>query len=318
MANAWQSGDIAKLYDLVNPENSERFDSAYDNIKEKEKIKELLAKGPFNILRGSKLISDFKKDYENKKDSLSLAISNPDLLNQELSFRDKFGELIASIEPELKNRNILAILTANENAEGENKEIKLKKDDDTIKQQIELLKQIISFILEVAVNTLLDQEAGEVKIITDDDLTKSINILGNMNQNAIKILGVNQYLNNNNNFKDVDNNIVNEKLSKFNKAYNEFKELYVKDFIDTSKKYKLTVNDIDTIFNSFAKYTKVDKLLHSNLNNINIMDGECSETDRQNAMYYYIEVLKSENIKHIIPINNFINAINLITKKLSN
>ena len=318
MANAWQSGDIAKLYDLVNPENSESFDSAYNNIKEKEKIKELLAKDPFNILKKSNLISEFKKDYENKKDSLSLAISNPDLLNQELSFRDKFGELIASIEPELKNRNILAILTANENAEGENKEIKLKKDDDTIKQQIESLKQIISFILEVAVNTLLDQEAGEVKIITDDDLTKSINVLGNMNQNAIKFLGVNQYLNNNNNFKDVDNNIVNEKLSKFNKAYNEFKELYVKDFIDTSKKYKLTVNDIDTIFNSFAKYTKVDKLLHSNLNNINIMDGECSETDRKNAMYYYIEVLKSENIKYIMPINNFVNAINLITKKLSN
>ena len=58
--------------------------------------------------------------------------------------------------------------------------------------------------------------------------------------------------------------------------------------------------------------------MFSNLNNINIMDGECSETDRKNAMYYYIEVLKSENIKHIVPINNFINAINLITKKLSN
>ena len=141
MANAWQSGDIAKLYYLVNPENSEMFDGAYDNIKEKEKIKELLAKGPFNILKRSNLISEFKKDYENKKDSLSLAISNPDLLNQELSFNNKFTELAASIEPELKNRrNILAILTANENAEGENKEIKLKKDDDTIKQQIELLK----------------------------------------------------------------------------------------------------------------------------------------------------------------------------------
>ena len=141
MANAWQSGDIAELYDLVNPENSERFDSAYDNIKEKEKLKELLAKGPFNILQKSNLISEFKKDYENKKDSLSLAISNPDLLNQELSFNGKFKDLVASIEPELKNRkNILAILTANENAEGENKEIKLKKDDDTIKQQIELLK----------------------------------------------------------------------------------------------------------------------------------------------------------------------------------
>jgi hypothetical protein len=141
MANAWQSGDIAKLYDLVNPENSESFDSAYNNIKEKEKIKELLANGPFNILKGSKLISEFKKDYENKKDSLSLAISNPNLLNQELSFKDKFGELIASIEPELKNgKNILALLTANENAEGENKEINLKKDDDTIKQQIDLLK----------------------------------------------------------------------------------------------------------------------------------------------------------------------------------
>ena len=319
MANAWQSGDIAELYDLVNPENSERFDSAYDNIKEKEKLKELLAKGPFNILQKSNLISEFKKDYENKKDSLSLAISNPDLLNQELSFNGKFKDLVASIEPELKNRkNILAILTANENAEGENKEIKLKKDDDTIKQQIELLKQFISFILEVAVNTLLDQEAGEVKIITDDDLTKSINVLGNMNQNVIKILGTKQYLSNRDNFKDMDSDIVEKNLIKFNNAYKEFKELYVKDFIDTSKKYKLTVNDIDTILNSFAKYTKVDKLLHSNLNNINIMDGECSETDRKNAMYYYIEVLKSENIKHIVPINNFINAINLITKKLSN
>ena len=319
MASAGQSGDIAKLYDLVNPENSERFDSAYDNIKEKEKLKELLAKGPFNILQNSTLISEFKKDYENKKDSLSLAISNPDLLNQELSFNDKFGDLVASIEPELKNRkNILAILTANENAEGENKEIKLKKDDDTIKQQIELLKQFISFILEVAVNTLLDQEAGEVKIITDDDLTKSINVLGNMNQNVIKILGTKQYLSNENNFKDMDSDIVEKNLIKFNNAYKEFKELYVKDFIDTSKKYKLTVNDIDTILNSFAKYTKVDKLLHSNLNNINIMDGECSEIDRKNAMYYYIEVLKSENIKYIMPINNFINAINLITKKLSN
>lgn len=319
MANAWQSGNIAKLYDLVNPENSERFDSAYDNIKEKEKLKELLAKGPFNILQNSNLISEFKKDYENKKDSLSLAISNPDLLNQKLSFNNKFNDLVASIEPELKNRkNILAILTANENTEGENKEIKLKKDDDTIKQQIDSLKQIISFILEVAVNTLLDQEAGEVKIITDDDLTKSINILGNMNQNAIKILGVNQYLNNNDNFKGMDANIVGKNVNKFKNAYDEFKKLYVNDFISISKKYKLTVNDIDTIFNSFAKYTKVDKLLHSNLNNINIMDGECSETDRKNAMYYYIEVLKSENIKHIMPINNFINAINLITKKLSN
>ena len=172
--------------------------------------------------------------------------------------------------------------------------------------------------MEVAVNTLLDQEAGEVKIITDDDLTKSINVLGNMNQNVIKILGTKQYLSNSDNFKDVDSDIVEKNLIKFNNAYKEFKELYVKDFIDTSKKYKLTVNDIDTILNSFAKYTKVDKLLHSNLNNINIMDGECSETDRKNAMYYYIEVLKSENIKHIMPINNFINAINLITKKLSN
>ena len=171
--------------------------------------------------------------------------------------------------------------------------------------------------MEVAVNTLLDQEAGEVKIITDDDLTKSINILGNMNQNAIKILGANQYLNNKDNFKD-EKYIVGKNVDKFNNAYDEFKELYVNDFINISKKYKLTKNDIDTILNSFAKYTKVDKLLHSNLNNINIMDGECSETDRKNAMYYYIEVLKSENIKHIMPINNFINAINLITKKLSN
>ncbi len=123
--------------------------------------------------------------------------------------------------------------------------------------------------MEVAVNTLLDQEAGEVKIITDDDLTKSINILGNMNQNAIKILGANQYLNNKDNFKDIDPNIVIKNRTKFNNAYNKFIELYVKDFISISKKYKLTEKDMDTIFNSFAEYTKVDKLLHSNLNNIN-------------------------------------------------
>jgi hypothetical protein len=172
--------------------------------------------------------------------------------------------------------------------------------------------------LEVVVNTLLDQEAGEVKTITDDDLAKSINVLGNMNQNAIKILGANQYLNNSDNFKDEKAGIVGKNRDKFNKAYEEFKKLYVNDFINTSKKYKLTVNDIDTILNSFAKYTQVDKLLHSDLNNITIIDGECSETDRKNAMYYYVEVLKSENIKHIMPINNFINAINFIIRKMSN
>ena len=92
--------------------------------------------------------------------------------------------------------------------------------------------------MEVAVNTLLDQEAGEVKIITDDDLTKSINVLGNMNQNAIKILGVNQYLNNNDNFKGMDANIVGKNVNKFKKALAEDKTLalanllYILDILD--------------------------------------------------------------------------------------